>query len=323
MKNILRITSLVLIISMFICLTAFGEEATISSAFSDLKADYWSFEGISKLVDAKIIQGYPDGTFKPDNYITRAELVKITNMVFGYTQKQDATSLTDVPYTEWYYDQVLIAQNAGYLDGYPDGTFKPNNNITREEFCKVLDAIVDFVELPGANIPSDDVSEWASDYVNKVLSNKIMLLDAENNFRAREFATRAEVCDALSKFLIIESEETAGTSSGSSGGSDTNKTEELYNSMNSVISVLNDDVISSLNADQAEIVNDIIENMNKYMKDNSHDYKAAADNTYDKYKELSEEEQTSLINSIKTQVPTLYLIELKDFFFPGANIDIK
>ncbi len=325
MKKTLRIISLILIISLFMGISAFGDEVQVSAEFSDLSTDYWAYEGIAKLVDAKIIQGYLDGTFRPDDHITRAELVKIANMVFDYTQKQESTSLTDVPDSEWYYEQVLIAQNAGYIDGYLDGTFKPDNNITREEFCKILDTIVDFVELPGAYAPADDVSEWASDYVNKVLSNKIMLLDSDNNFRAKEFATRAEVCDALSKFLIIEEEEvtSGGSSGGPSGGSDDSEKEALYDAMNSVITVLNEDVISSLNDDQAEIVNDIIENMNKYMNDNSHDYIAAAEDTYAEYKKLSEEEQDSLINSIQTQVPTLYLIELKDFFFPDADININ
>ncbi|MGD9569978.1 MAG: S-layer homology domain-containing protein [Sedimentibacter sp.] len=321
MNKILKLTCLILILSIFVSQIALGEEVPKAIEFSDLKEDYWAYEGINNLVNAKIIEGYPDGTFRPDNNITRAELVKIANLVFNYTQKQEQTSFTDVIDTEWYYEQVLIAQNAGYLDGYPDGTFKPNNNITREEFCKIIDAIVDLIELPGANKPVDEVSTWATEYVNKVLSNKIMLLDESNNFRAKDFATRAEVSDALAKFLVPESQEVAGGASG--GGSNVSDSEEVNAAMEETISVLNDEVISSLNSDQAEIVNDIIDNMNNYMENNNYDYKAAADEIYNKYKEkLNEAEQDSLVTKIKTTVPTLYLIELKDFFFPEVDYKI-
>lgn len=316
MKRISKITCLLLIAVMIFSQAAFGEEIS-TMKFSDLEENYWAYEGIQRLVNEKIIEGYPDGTFKPDNNITRAELVKITNLVFNYTQKQNTTSFNDIKDTEWYYEQVLIAQEAGYLDGYPDGTFKPNNNITREEFCKIIDAIVDLIALPDANKPVDEVSGWAEEYVNKVLSNKIMLLDENNNFRAKEFATRAEVCDALAKFLVEEgSEEVNG------GGSNTGESEKVNNAMKETISVLNNDVLSTVNSGQAEIVNDIIDNMNKYMEDNNYDYKTAAEEAHAKYDELSEQDQDALVKKITTTVPTVYLIELKEFFFPDVDYKI-
>jgi hypothetical protein len=201
MKKLSKVFALMLIFAIVFTSSASAEEIA-APEFSDLDETHWAYEGINKLVGEGIIIGYPDGTFKPEGNITRAELVKIVNMVFEFTEIEEATDFTDVKAEDWFFDNVLIAQQAGYIVGYPDGTFKPNGLITREEFCKILDVINNFVELPLSTLPADEVSPWAVEYVNRVISNRIMLLDENNNFRALEKATRAEVCDTLAKFII-------------------------------------------------------------------------------------------------------------------------
>lgn len=322
MKKIFKITTLVLIIAVFFTLVAFADNTISVTTFSDMNETYWASDSIEKLVEAGIISGYPDGTFKPDGYINRAELVKITNMVFSFTTKQDNSSLTDIKVEDWFYENVLIAQNAGYINGYPDGTFKPNDYVTRQELCKILDAVNNFVELPLDNIPADEISPWAAEYVNKVLSNRIMLLDSSNNFRATEKATRAEVCEALAKFVIAETEEPVV--SGGGGGipsSDEMTQEELYDTMDTVIRRLELGVVSELSTpDQKEIVNDIITNMEKYQENNSYDYETAAENTYEKYKDLSVEEKEELKELIQVKNTTSDLLDLKEFFFPDVQL---
>jgi hypothetical protein len=147
MKKLSKVFALMLILTI-IFTTAASAEEMITPKFSDLDETHWAYDGINKLVGEGIIIGYPDGTFKPEGNITRAELVKIVNMVFEFTEKQEDTNFTDVNAEDWFYENVLIAQYAGYIVGYPDGTFKPKGLITREEFCKILDAINNFVELP-------------------------------------------------------------------------------------------------------------------------------------------------------------------------------
>lgn len=316
MNKILRFTALILIISLLSAPSAFADDSR-SIKFSDLSERYWAYDGISKLAEKGIIVGYPDGTFKPEGNITRAELVKIVNMVFEYTQKQEATNLTDVKSEDWFYENVLIAQNQGYIVGYPDGTFKPEGLITREEFCKILDVINNFVELPLSSVPEDKVSPWATDYVNRVISNRIMLLDVNNNFRAVEKATRAEVCETLAKFIT---EDVAGTSSGGSSNSDNDEItqEELYNTIDRVIYELSTNVSKNLKTSlQKEIVNDIIINMNAYKADNAHDYEKASESVFEKYKKLSEEEREELKHEVQIRNATIDLLTLQEFFFPN------
>ena len=325
MKKLLKILPLVLIIILLSARFAIAEETEGSRKFSDLDETYWAYEGISKLTEAGIIDGYPDGTFQPDGNITRAELVKIANMVFEYKQKQESTNFSDVMKEDWFYDNVLIAQNAGYIDGYPDGTFRPDGLISREEFCKILDVINNFIALPLSISPADEVSPWAVDYVNRVISNRIMTLDENNNFKAVEKATRAEVCDTLAKFIIADAEDLIPSPSrpagGSSGSDDELTMEELYETMDRVIRRLTLGVVPKLSTEgQKEIVEDIVLNMKKYQEDNSYDYEKAAEKAYDKYKLLTEKEGEELKYQIQLQNTTQDLLDLQDFFFPDMKI---
>jgi len=325
MKKLVRIFTVILIMTTMFTQIALAEESKNVITFTDLDKTYWAYESIEKLVDAGIIKGYEDGTFLPDGHITRAEFVKIANQVFSYTQKQESTNFIDVKSDDWFFENVLIAQKAGYISGYTDGTFKPNGEITRQELCKVLDSINNFVELPYDNTIADEVSTWAVKYVNKVVSNRIMTLDEKNNFRATEKATRAEACDALAKFIISKEPviETPTTTPASGDSADTADTadKKLLETMNTVIKRLEKGVIPNLTTDaQKEIVEDIISNMNEYKADNSHNYEDAAKAVYEKYKDLTAEEQSNLKYQIQIQNTTKDLLELKDFFFPNANL---
>ncbi len=323
MKKLSKVFALMLIFAIVFTSSASAEEIA-APEFSDLDETHWAYEGINKLVGEGIIIGYPDGTFKPEGNITRAELVKIVNMVFEFTEIEEATDFTDVKAEDWFFDNVLIAQQAGYIVGYPDGTFKPNGLITREEFCKILDVINNFVELPLSTLPADEVSPWAVEYVNRVISNRIMLLDENNNFRALEKATRAEVCDTLAKFIIEDAEGKFPSPGGSSGGSDSDDEltkEELYETMDRVIDRLKTRVIPEISTKaQEQVVEDIILNMEKYQENNDHDYEEAAQKAYDKYKLMSEDEQEELKYKIQLHNITQDLLDLKKFFFPDIEL---
>lgn len=320
MKGSVKLISIILTIVMISTQFAFAEEEIPTPKFSDLDEMHWAYDGINKLVEKEIIVGYPDGTFKPEGNITRAELIKIINMVFDYTQIEETTNFTDVKVEDWFYDNVLIAQQAGYIVGYPDGTFKPEGLITREEFCKILDAINSFVELPFDIEIKDEISPWAVEYVNRIISNRIMLLDENNNFRAVKKATRAEVCDTLAKFVfddVIDDK----SSGDSSADNDEITQEELYETMDRVIRRLTLGVTPELSKEaQKEIVNNIILNMEKYIEDNNHNYEAAAEKVYEKYKLMTKEEQEELKYQIQLRNATQDLLDLKEFFFPDMEI---
>lgn len=322
MKNIKKIISFTLIITMMLT-SAISAETTKS--FTDLDKENRYYESVLKLVDKGVIEGYPDGTFRPDKEITRAELIKIVNQVFSYTQKDTNLNFTDVKLGEWYYEPVLIAQSAGYITGYQDKTFRPDKNITRQEFCKILSDINNFVELPYEKFPVDTIDEWATDYVKKVISNRIMTPDLDGKFRATQNATRGEVCEALAKFIQennnqtpqTPSNQTQKTSEQGTTEQEQNNGKEVDETMSTVTRRLSTGVLPKLETEaQKEIVNDIIDNMNKYQDNNNHDYKSAASKTIEKFKSLSDTEKKQLQDEILKNNTTKDLLDLQEFFFP-------
>ncbi len=188
--------------------------------FTDVDKTTTQGAAIYKLADAGILLGYGDGTFRPNAPITRAELSKIVNAIFGYFEK-DTTGFSDVVKEDWYYDFVLIAKKAGYIVGYEDGTFRGQNMVTREQACAILCRTAGLFDLGIKTEVRDTVSEWAVSYVQAVLGNGFISLEAGNTLRATENITRAEFCTMFANFYTapeVPTPSPTATSSGGAGG---------------------------------------------------------------------------------------------------------
>ena len=105
--------------------------------FADVPMNQWYANAVTTLAGMGVINGYPDGTFKPDAPITRAEFVTMA-MNFAKTDKGTACSFADVPENMWYYGAIAGATENGWISGYPDGTFGPDRYITRAEVTSVI-----------------------------------------------------------------------------------------------------------------------------------------------------------------------------------------
>ena len=108
-----------------------------AKTFTDVPANQWYAKAVMTLADKGVISGYPDGTFKPDASITRAEFVTMA-MNFANAEKGTACSFPDVPQNMWYYGAIAGATQNGWISGYPDGTFGPDRYITRAEVTSVI-----------------------------------------------------------------------------------------------------------------------------------------------------------------------------------------
>lgn len=109
--------------------------------FSDVARDRWSITAISYMNQLGIIKGYPDGTFKPEASITRAEFAA---MAARFAElKEGRKTFTDLDKDYWAYDLIQRAASAGWITGYPDGTFKPDKNITRAEVVAITNRMLD------------------------------------------------------------------------------------------------------------------------------------------------------------------------------------
>ena len=122
--------------------TAQAEPLTPAGILNDVQG-HWAEKEINKWIQQNLVGGYADGTFKPDQNLTRAEFVAMVNRAFGYTQKIDL-EFTDVLPEDWYAVDIAKVVAADYINGYPDGTFRPEQTITRQEVAAILTQIFSF-----------------------------------------------------------------------------------------------------------------------------------------------------------------------------------
>ena len=128
--------------AIFARLTENSAPANYSPKFSDVLAYDWFCDSVMKLSNKDIIKGYPDGTFKPNKSITRAEFAVIASKYIKNPKAADET-FSDVPMNHWAKDAIAKVKAEGWISGYPDGTFKPDAPITRAEAVSIVNRMFD------------------------------------------------------------------------------------------------------------------------------------------------------------------------------------
>lgn len=138
MKKAKKLLSLLLAFAMIFTLAI---PATFAADFSDVPNNYQYYDAIQSLVARGIINGYEDGTFKPDATITRAEFAKMVIYAIGMGNlAQDSSASTgfpDVPAEHWAAGVIKIAFDLKIINGFEDGTFKPDENVTYDQALKM------------------------------------------------------------------------------------------------------------------------------------------------------------------------------------------
>ena len=127
-----------------------------SSGYSDVKTGDWFNNAVSTLSNAGIIAGYEDGSFRPNGYITRAEFATIAARFFDVTY--NGKDLFPDISGHWAKDYINQAANKGFVNGYEDGTFKPDRNITRAEAVTLVNRTLD--RHPDKNHFTKDMLVW-------------------------------------------------------------------------------------------------------------------------------------------------------------------
>ena len=150
------------------------------------------------------IVGYEDGSVQPEGDITRAEVATIFFRLLTDESRDEFWSQTnpysDVSEDDWYNNAVSTLTNAGIIDGYEDGTFKPNGNITRAEFATIA---VRFFEATyeGENLFPDIDGHWAQDYINEAANAGIVDGYPDGTFGPQKLITRAEAMTMVNRTI--------------------------------------------------------------------------------------------------------------------------
>ncbi len=176
--------------------------------FSDT-IGHWAQQQIGTLAARGILGGIGDNMFAPDANVTRAQfLAMLAKSVDGLDiSTSEPAGFSDVPANEWYYNYVNWGYENGIVNGMGDNIFSPNSNITREQMTVML---CNFAKSMGYELPQNGrsisftdsalISDWALEYVNKVVNAGIINGQPEGDFQPQGNATRAQAAKVLYVF---------------------------------------------------------------------------------------------------------------------------
>lgn len=158
MKLTRKIFAFVLAFSMIFSLALCANAAT----FSDVPENHERYEAINELSGLGIINGYTDGTFQPDKAVTRAEMAKLIATLFSIEEAgTGANPFTDVKEDCWALNYIIAVKNLGIINGFPDGTFLPDAEVTYEQAVKMIVCALNYGE---ASKSYEKEGDWSSGY---------------------------------------------------------------------------------------------------------------------------------------------------------------
>lgn len=186
--------------SKFAVLAAAKEVEKPVAVLSDV-AGNWAAANINKLLTSGVIGGYPDGSFKPGNRITRAEFASVLVKAFKL-EPQKGKVFNDTS-SHWAKDYIATATANKIVKGYSDTLFGPDDYITREQMAVMIVNAAKLSRGSGSKIFTDsaEISPWAQDAISIASSNKIITGYPDNSFNPRGNATRAEAVTVIVKTL--------------------------------------------------------------------------------------------------------------------------
>lgn len=186
-----------------------SDESTVPAAspqFPDVPGQHWAYNDINKAVASGLIYGYPDGTFRPEGDVTRAEFAVM--LMRGMPLLPQAPPLTFADNDEigpWAVEFLEQAVAQGIIAGYPDNTFRPNAHITHAEMMAMVVRAAGFATDPsGQTTFADDqeIPAWAKDAVATAQQKAIIFGGIhDNRFRPDAESIRAEAASAIVRML--------------------------------------------------------------------------------------------------------------------------
>jgi len=173
----------------------------------------YATDDINLLASKLIVNGITTSEFKPNDKITRAQLTALLVRALGLTVDTSASTFSDIKATDWYANATSTAVKAGLINGFEDGTFRPNDSITREQMASLISKALTItgktvaVDSQVAQILSTfsdngNVSSWAVTDTAKVTEAGIMQGNA-GSFLPKAYADRAQAVVTLKRLLVF------------------------------------------------------------------------------------------------------------------------
>ena len=173
-------------------------------AFRDVPASYWAAGAIDQLAAAEVAAGYPDGTFRPDLPVTRAEFVKMLDLAAGIGPGRGGGAFADVPPGAWFGPWVSAAVAAGVARGEAPGLFVPDGAVTRQEMAVLVARALGLPPAGAAPGFGDAarIAPWAEPEVAAAAAAGYLAGFPDGTFRPEASATRAQAAAVLALVLL-------------------------------------------------------------------------------------------------------------------------
>jgi hypothetical protein len=176
--------------------------------FSDTRS-HWARPFIQTLADRQIIAGFPDGTFKPDAPVTRAQFAAIVKNAFSNSAVRASRGFGDVPSSYWAATAIGKAYETGFMSGYPDGAFKPEQQIPKVQVLVALSSGLNFTPVRPADTTlatfrdSGEIPAYAKGGVAAAAERDVVVNYPNVSFlNPNETATRADVAAYIYQTLV-------------------------------------------------------------------------------------------------------------------------
>jgi len=180
--------------------------------FFDLDSVPWATEAVTYLAENNAVSVGIDGSFRPNDYITREEFIKVLIITFGVYDSNATSDFTDTKESDWHYSYVSTAKSLGITNGVSDELFGIGRTIERQEMAALIYRMITLynsdIDSPSSSSfnDSDKINEYAKEAVALLSSEGIINGDPDNNFNPSSYATRAEACKMIyqtaKKYLI-------------------------------------------------------------------------------------------------------------------------
>ncbi len=179
------------------------------TSFNDVSSSHWANEYINELIKLGVLNGYDDGSFRPNNNVTREEFVKIIVTTCGIYDVNASCEFDDMTEDSWFYKQVASAVARGIINGMDDGGFGVGQNITRQDaaviISRTIESLIGAQTTPAASTLTDydSVSDYAKEAV--ALLQELGIINGYDDGTYLPFGslTRAEAAAIMSKLLDV------------------------------------------------------------------------------------------------------------------------
>ena len=180
--------------------TPYTVTVKVSEAFSDVPSSAWYYNNVMQAAANGIVSGYPDGTFKPGNSVTRRDFAIMLTQMLGVSNDGTAVSpFIDVDDDDYGVVSIAYCKAHNIISGYDDGTFKPDATITRQEAASMIVKAMGVSKASDELYPDDStIAGWAKDAVYKAKAAGLMKgYEEDGTFRPTGKITRAEAASIM------------------------------------------------------------------------------------------------------------------------------